>query len=66
MSDYSNVGAVCFDCALNAGFTPKKTCGVWVGECDICKRKKPCTDFRHDWMIAEKRGKKKGEDDGEK
>ena len=38
VSDYSNIVAVCFDCARNAGFTPnKKTGGAWVGECDICK-----------------------------
>ena len=59
MSDYSNIGAVCFDCARNAGFTPKKkTGGVWVGECDICKRRKPCTDLWHDWMLTKKKGKK--------
>jgi hypothetical protein len=37
MKDYSNVGAVCRDCAQAAGFTPKdKVAGVWMGKCGIC------------------------------
>lgn len=50
MTDYTQIGAVCFDCAQNAGFTQKnKIVGAWVGECDICHKKKPCTDLWHDW-----------------
>ena len=51
MSDYSNIGAVCFDCAMKAGFVQKnKIVGAWIGECDICHQKKPCTDLWHDWV----------------
>ena len=51
MKDYSNVRAVCFDCARNAGFTPKKKAvGVWIGKCEICLMQKPCTDLWHDWI----------------
>ena len=50
MKDYSNVGAVCADCAKMAGFTPKdKACGWWMGECDICHEKKWCNNLWHDW-----------------
>ena len=50
MKDYSNVGAVCRDCALAAGFTPKdKAVGVWVDKCGICGKQKACTDLWHDW-----------------
>ena len=50
MIDYSNVSVVCFDCAQKAGFVQKhKICGAWVGECDICHNRKPCTDLLHDW-----------------
>ena len=60
MRDYSNIGAVCFDCARNAGFTPnKKTGGALVGECDVCKRRKPCTDLWHDLMLAGKESETK-------
>ncbi len=49
-TDYSFIGAVCFDCAKAAGFMPKdKIVGVWMGECGICHEKKPCTDLHHDW-----------------
>lgn len=48
--DYSEVGAVCSDCAKAAGFTPKdKAVGVWMDECGICHERKPCTDLWHDW-----------------
>ena len=51
MIDYTNIGAVCSDCARKAGFVPKKkTVGMWVGECDICHKEKPCTDLWHDWV----------------
>lgn len=51
MIDYTNIGAVCSDCARKAGFVPKKkTVGMWVGECDICQKEKPCTDLWHDWV----------------
>lgn len=51
MIDYSNIGAICFDCAQKAGFVQKnKIVGTWIGECDICHKQKPCTDLQHDWM----------------
>lgn len=51
MKDYTNIGAVCFDCARKAGFSQKnKAVGVWVDECGICHERKPCTDLHHDWM----------------
>lgn len=51
LMDYSNVGAVCFDCAKEAGFTQKqKAVGVWTDECGICHQHKPCTSLLHDWM----------------
>ena len=51
MKDYTNIGAVCFDCARKAGFSQKKkSVGVWVDECGICHERKPCTDLHHDWM----------------
>lgn len=50
MTDYSNIGAVCFDCAKEAGFEmKKKAVGVWTGECEICHEQKPCTNLWHDW-----------------
>lgn len=55
MTDYSNIGAVCFDCALKAGLTPKKKiAGVWQGECGICHKQKPCSDLWHDWVPLKK------------
>jgi hypothetical protein len=55
VSDYSNIGAVCFDCAKAAGFTPKdKAVGVWIGECGICHKQKPCTHLWHDWNPPKK------------
>ena len=63
MSDYTDIGAVCSDCARKAGFVPKKkTVGMWIGECDICHKEKPCTDLWHDWMLTKKRKKKESED----
>lgn len=57
MADYANIGAVCFDCARKAGFTPKeKAVGVWVGECEICHERRPCTHLWHDWNPPKKRG----------
>jgi hypothetical protein len=48
--DYSNIGAVCSDCAKAAVFTrKKKVVGVWMGECEICHEKKLCTHLWHDW-----------------
>lgn len=50
MTDYSNIGAICLDCARNAVFVQKhKAIGVWLGECEICHEQKPCTDLWHDW-----------------
>ena len=55
MNDYSNVRAVCFDCARKAGFTQKKKAvGVWIDKCEICLMQKPCTDLWHDWMPPKK------------
>lgn len=43
MTDYSNVSAVCLDCAQKAGFVQKnKIVGAWIGECEICHQQKPC------------------------
>ena len=65
MIDYTNIGAVCSDCAKKAGFVPKKKIfGMWVGECDICHKEKPCTDLWHDWVLTKKKGKKKESEDG--
>ena len=55
MDDYSNIGAVCFDCAKAAGFSfKKKAAGVWVGECEICHEQKSCTHLWHDWDSPKK------------
>lgn len=36
--------------AFSAGYTPKdKVIGVWMDECGICHKRKPCTDLVHDW-----------------
>lgn len=59
MIDYTNVGAVCFDCAKSAGFTPKrKVAGVWMDKCGICHERKPCTDLWHDWIKEKERDNK--------
>lgn len=59
MTDYSNIGPVCRDCAIAAGFVPKdKVVGVWIGECGICHERKPCTDLWHDWKRTNKGVKK--------
>lgn len=51
MKDYSNVRAVCFDCARKAGFVQKKKAVIVLeDECGICKARRPCTDLHHDWM----------------
>ncbi len=51
MKDYTNIGAVCFDCARKAGFSQKeKSVIVRNDECGICHARKPCTDLHHDWM----------------
>ena len=55
VKDYSNVGAVCYDCAKSAGYTPKdKAVGVWTDECGICHQMKPCTNLTHDWNPPKK------------
>ena len=49
-----DVGAVCDDCATAAGFVRKpKEVGVWMGVCEVCGQRKPCTDLWHDWMRNE-------------
>lgn len=61
MIDYSNVGAVCSDCAKKAGFTRKdKVVGVWDGECEVCHQTKPCTHLWHDWNPPKKKREAKG------
>ena len=56
MTGYENIGAVCLDCARKAGFTPmEKAVGVWVGECEICHERRPCTHLWHDWNPPKKR-----------
>ena len=58
MKDYSNVHAVCADCAKAAGFTPKdKASGWWVGECGICHEKKWCNNLWHDWNPPKKKAR---------
>lgn len=53
--DYSNISAVCFDCAKKAGFKMKeKAVGVWMDECGICHKQKPCTHLWHDWIPTKK------------
>lgn len=55
MKDYSNVRAVCFDCARKAGFVQKnKAVIAFEDECGICKARRPCTDLRNDWMPPKK------------
>jgi hypothetical protein len=55
-TDYSNIGAVCRDCAKAAGFTSKKKAvGVWMGECEICHERKLCTHLHNDWNPPKKR-----------
>ena len=57
MKDYSQVHAVCRDCAMAAGFQPKnKAVGVWMDTCDICYERKPCTSLWHDWVPPKKKG----------
>lgn len=54
--DYSNVRAVCFDCARKAGFVQKKKAVIaFEDECDICKARRPCTDLHHDWIPPKKK-----------
>ena len=49
-----DAGAVCDDCATAAGFVRKpKAVGVWIGVCEVCGQRKPCTDLWHDWMRKE-------------
>ena len=56
MKDYSNVHAVCRECAIAAGFTPEdKVVGVWMDECGICHERKPCTSLHHDWHPPKKK-----------
>lgn len=46
----NDIGSVCSDCADKLGFVPKKkVCGIWIGQCEVCKKTKPCTDLWHDW-----------------
>lgn len=55
IKDYSNVRAVCFDCARKAGFVQKnKAVIAFEDECGICKARRPCTDLRNDWMPPKK------------
>ena len=56
--DYSNVRAVCFDCARKAGFMQKKKAVIaFEEECDICKARRPCTDLHHDWIPPKKKAR---------
>lgn len=65
MTDYSNIGAVCFECAKKAGFVLKKeAAGVWVGMCGICHEWRMCTDLWHDWKPSkESEHKRKGSEE---
>lgn len=52
--DYENIGSVCHQCAEAAGFVPKdKVVGVWTDECEICHKRKLCTNLHHDWKRKE-------------
>ena len=60
MIEYSNIGTICFDCAMKARFVQKnKIVGAWIGECDICNKQKPCTDLWHDWKPPKNNNKTK-------
>lgn len=53
--DYSNVRAVCFNCARKAGFVQKKKAVIaFEDDCDICKARRPCTDLHNDWIPPKK------------
>ena len=57
--DLLAVGAVCEDCARTLGFTPKnKIVSVWIGECEVCHQRKPCTELLHDWNPPKRGGDK--------
>lgn len=59
--DYSNVRAVCFNCARKAGFVQiKKAVIAFEDDCDICKARRPCTDLHHDWIPPEKESRGEG------
>jgi len=50
---YADVRAVCSNCARAAGFVRKdKVVGVWMDECGICHKHKPCTNLWHDWAAT--------------
>lgn len=50
-----NIGEICDKCARKLGFVPKdKTVGIWMGECEVCHERKPCTDLWHDWRKENK------------
>ena len=56
--DYSNVRAVCFNCARKAGFLQKKKAVLaFEDDCDICKARRPCTDLHHDWIPQKKKAR---------
>lgn len=62
MTDYSHIGAVCFECAKTAGFVmKKKAVGVWVAKCGICHEWRMCTDLWHDWKPSKKESKVENE-----
>ena len=51
--DLSGVHAICSDCARMLGFERKdKAVGVWMGDCEVCHRRRACTDLWHDWKKA--------------
>lgn len=60
MSQYrinlNDVSVVCYDCAKAAGCKPKpKIVGIWNDTCDICKKRKPCMDLWHDWIVPKRK-----------
>ena len=62
MTDYSKIGAVCFDCAMKVGLVQKnKIVCAWIGECEICHQQKTCTDLWHDWNPPKESEVKNGE-----
>ena len=51
------MSAICDECARRLGYRQKdKVVGVWVDECDICGKRKPCTDSVHDYYPPKREG----------
>lgn len=47
---------MCHDCALKAGYTPKKKAiGFWMEDCPVCGRHKATCSLSHDYYPPKKR-----------